>query len=124
MRQYVCVPNVWNLSPLTKYNPSLGDSFQDGFQALPHALLLPGGRHNRRADRPGRAKWFGRFQNSLFKKLSQPQPLFHLILSFQTHITNFTINRYVKKCPSSIQCRDSNTRYLEHDITTRPGLLP
>ena len=32
----------------------------------------------------------------------------------------------MKKCPSSIQCRDSNSRLLEHEsppITTRPGLL-
>ena len=34
---------------------------------------------------------------------------------------------FVKKCPSSIQCRDSNPRPLEHEsppITTRPGLPP
>ena len=34
---------------------------------------------------------------------------------------------YVKKCPSSIRCRDSNSRPLEHEpppITTRPGLPP
>ena len=56
--------------------------------------------------------------------MGQPRPLFHLFLSFQTHITNFTTNRYVKKCPSSIRCWDSNSRPLEHEsplITTRPG---
>ena len=34
---------------------------------------------------------------------------------------------YVKKCPSSIRCWDSNSRPLEHEpppITTRPGLPP
>ena len=33
--------------------------------------------------------------------MDQPQSLFHLIPSSQAHITNFTTNRYVKKCPSS-----------------------
>ena len=54
-------------------------------------------------------------------------PLFRLFLSLQTHITNFTTNTYVKKCPSSIRCWDSNSWPLEHEsppITTRPGLLP
>ena len=56
--------------------------------------------------------------------MGQPGPLFHLFSSFQTHITNITTNRYVKKCPSSIRCWDSNSRPLEHEslpITTRPG---
>ena len=60
-------------------------------------------------------------------KIDQPRPLFHLLPSFQTHITNFTTNMYVKKCPSSIWCRDLNSRPLEHEsppITTRPGLPP
>ena len=59
--------------------------------------------------------------------MGQPRPLFHLFSSFQTNITNFTTNMYVKKCPSSIRCRDSNSRPLEHEpppITTRPGLPP
>ena len=50
-----------------------------------------------------------------------PRPLFHLFLSFQTHNTIL----YVKKCPSSIQCWDSNPRLTEHEsppITTRSGL--
>ena len=40
--------------------------------------------------------------------------------------SNFTTNMYVKKCPSSIWCWDSNSRPLEHEspITTRPGLPP
>ena len=55
--------------------------------------------------------------------MGQSRPLFHLFSSFQTHITNFTTNRYVKKYPSSIQCQDSNLRPLEHQpspITTHP----
>ena len=59
--------------------------------------------------------------------MGQPRPLYHIFLSFQTHITNFTTNRYVKKCPSSIWCQDSNSRHLEDEsplITTRPGLPP
>ena len=59
--------------------------------------------------------------------MDQPWPLFHLFLSFQTHISNYATNAYVKKCPSSIWCQDSNSQPLEHEsppITTRPGLLP
>ena len=59
--------------------------------------------------------------------MGQPRPLIHLFSSFQTNITNFTTNMYVKKCPSSIRCWDSNSRPLEHEpppITTRPGLPP
>ena len=40
-------------------------------------------------------------------------------------IANFSIKKYVKKCPSSIRCQDLNSRPLEHDsppITTKPGL--
>ena len=60
-----------------------------------------------------------------FLKMGHPRPLFHLFSSFQTNITNFTTNKYVKKWPSSIWCWDSNSRPLEHlspPITTRPGL--
>ena len=60
--------------------------------------------------------------------MGQPRPLFHLFLSFQTCIQAiFTTSRYVKKCPSSIRYRDSNSRPLEHEsppITTRPVLPP
>ena len=58
-----------------------------------------------------------------FFKLNQPRPLFHLFSCFQSI---FTTNIY-EKCPSSIQCRDSNSRPLEHEsppVTTRPELLP
>ena len=44
-----------------------------------------------------------------FVKMGQPRPLFHLFTCFQKHITNFTTNMHVKKCPSSIQCPDSNS---------------
>ena len=58
--------------------------------------------------------------------MGRPRPLFHLFSSFQPHITNFTSNRYVKRCPSSIRCWDLNSRPLEHEsppITTRPGIF-
>ena len=60
--------------------------------------------------------------------MGQPRPLFHLFSSFQTHITNFTTNRYGKKVhPVYLRCWDSNSRPWEHEsppITTRPGLPP
>ena len=52
---------------------------------------------------------------------------FNLFSSFQTHITNFITNRYLKKCPPSIWCKNSNSQPLEHEsppLTTRPGLPP
>ena len=58
--------------------------------------------------------------------MGQPRPLFHLFSSFQTNITIFTANK-CEKYPSSIHCRDSNSRPLEQEsppITTRPGLPP
>ena len=49
-----------------------------------------------------------------------------MVLPFQTHYKFY--NKYIcEKCPSSIQCRDSNSQPLEHEsppITTRPGLPP
>ena len=44
---------------------------------------------------------------------------------FQTDIITIFTKIYVKKCPSSIQCRDLNLQPSEHEsppITTRPGL--
>ena len=44
---------------------------------------------------------------------------------FQTNNTILTTNQ-CEKCPSSIQCKDSNPQPLKHElspITTRPGLL-
>ena len=58
------------------------------------------------------------------KKMDEPGLFFHLFLSFQTHITIFTSNK-CEKSSSSIWCRDSNSRPLDHEsppITTRPGL--
>ena len=59
--------------------------------------------------------------------MGQPRPLFVYFWSFQTNIiTIFTTNK-CEKCPSSIQCRDSNPRPPEREplpITTRPGLPP
>ena len=43
--------------------------------------------------------------------LGHPWTLFRLLSSFQTVITSFTRN----KCPSSMQCRDSNSHHSEHD---------
>ena len=67
-------------------------------------------------------------QKSIILKMGQPRPLFHLFSSFQTHITNFTTNRYGKKVhPVYLRCWDSNSRPWEHEsppITTRPGLPP
>ena len=53
-----------------------------------------------------------------------PQPLFHLFSSFQTNITILQ-QIYVKKCPSSKCCWDSNPQPSEYEsppVTTRPGL--
>ena len=60
----------------------------------------------------------------LLKNGPTPAP-FPIVFVFQTHITNFTTNMYVKKCPSSIRCGDLNSWPLEHEsspITIRPGL--
>ena len=40
----------------------------------------------------------------------------HLIPSFQTHVTNFTTNRYVKIFPYSIRCWDSSSQPVEHEF--------
>ena len=60
--------------------------------------------------------------------MGQPRPLFNLFSVFfkQTSL-QFLQQMYVKKCPSSIRCRDSNPQPLECEsfpITTRPGLPP
>ena len=60
------------------------------------------------------------------KKWSILDPFFCLFSSFQTNITILTTNT-CGKCPSSMQCWDSNSRPLEHEspcITTRPGHPP
>ena len=58
--------------------------------------------------------------------MGQPRPLFHLFSSFQTHITNFATNRYVKNVHPEYGV-GIRTQHLKHEsptITTRPGLLP
>ena len=58
--------------------------------------------------------------------MHQPQPLYHLFLSFK-HTLQFLQQINVKKCPSSAWCRDLNTQPLQHEsppITTRQGLPP
>ena len=55
------------------------------------------------------------------------RPLFRLFSVFFKQTIQFLQQIYVKKCPSSIRCRDSNPRPLECEsppITTRPGLPP
>ena len=62
-----------------------------------------------------------------FFKIGQPRPLFRLFSVFFKQTTQFLQQIYVKKCPSSIRCRDSNPRPSEREslpITTRPGLPP
>ena len=63
----------------------------------------------------------------LFFKNGPTLASFCFFRSFQTNIiTIFTANM-CEKCPSNIQCWDSNPRPLEHEslpITTRPGLPP
>ena len=57
-------------------------------------------------------------------KMAHHRPLFHLFSSFLTNITIF-ITIKCDKCPSSIQCRDSNQRPSEYEFlpkATRPGL--
>ena len=59
--------------------------------------------------------------------MGQPRPLFRLFSVFSNKHYTFLQQIYVKKIPSSIWCRDSNPRPLEHvspPITTRPGLPP
>ena len=61
-----------------------------------------------------------------FLKWANPGLFFVYFRSFQTNITIFT-TIICEKCPSSIPCRDSNSRPSEREslpITTRPGLPP
>ena len=57
--------------------------------------------------------------------MGHPRPLFRLFLVFFKQTIQFLQQINVKKCPSSIWCRDSNPQPLECEsppITTRPGL--
>ena len=63
----------------------------------------------------------------VFLKMGQPRPLFLFIFGLFKQTIQFLQQIYVKKCPSSIWCRDLNPQPLEREslpITTRPGLLP
>ena len=72
--------------------------------------------------------WYAESTSLALVMLNGPtRPLFHLFSSFQIHITNFTTIRYVKKCPSSIWCQDSNSWPLEYEsppMTARPVVPP
>ena len=60
---------------------------------------------------------------SFFKKWAIPGLFFGLF----KQTVQFLQQIYVKKCPSSIRCRDSNSQPSEREyppITTRPGLPP
>ena len=65
--------------------------------------------------------------NVFFEKNGPTSASFEFIFVFSNTHYNFTTNRYEKICPSSIQCKDSNSQPLEHEsppITTRQGLPP
>ena len=60
------------------------------------------------------------------KKWANPDLFFIYFRPFK-HTLQFLLQINVKKCPSSIQCRVSNSGPLEHaspPMTTRPGLPP
>ena len=68
-----------------------------------------------------------KYAHSWSLKMDQPRSLFLLFLVFLYKNFKFLHQIYVKKCPSSIRCWDSNPRPSEHEspsITTRPGLPP
>ena len=59
-------------------------------------------------------------------KMGQPGLFFHFFGLFR-QILQFLWQIYVKKCPSNIQCQDSNQWPSKHEsppTTTRPGLPP
>ena len=59
-------------------------------------------------------------------KMGQPGLFFHCFGLFR-QILQFLWQIYVKKCPSNIQCQDSNQWPSKHEsppTTTRPGLPP
>ena len=62
-----------------------------------------------------------------FLKNGPTPATFSFIFGLFKQTLQFLQQIYVKKCPSSIQCRDLNPRRSEHEsfpITTRPGLPP
>ena len=67
------------------------------------------------------------WNNSYLKNCANPGLFFIYFCILKPTITNFKTNKYVKKCPSSVRCWDSNSQPLDHEsplITTRPGLPP
>ena len=63
--------------------------------------------------------------DSFFLFLNGPTPASFSIFSNKHHYNFY--NKYVKKCPSSIWCRDSNPRPSDRESlpkTTRPGHPP
>ena len=61
---------------------------------------------------------------TIFFKWANPS-LYLLYFRLFKHTLQFLLQINVKKCPSSIWCRDSNSYLLEHEsppINTRPGL--
>ena len=77
-------------------------------------------------DLPCRLQVYEMYFKTFFSfKMGQPRPLFVYFRSFSNKHYKFLQQIDVKKCPSSIQCRDSNPRPLECESppkTTRPGL--
>ena len=64
---------------------------------------------------------------SFFIKNGPTPASFSFIFGLFKQTLKFLQQIYVKKCPSSIWCQDSNPRPLEHEslpITTRPGIPP
>ena len=67
------------------------------------------------------------YWGQFFLKNGPTPASFSFIYCFSKHTLQFLQQLNVKKCPSSIWCRDSNSRPLElepHPITNGPGLLP
>ena len=57
--------------------------------------------------------------------MGQPRPLFRFYFwSFQTNITKFLQQIYVKKCPSSKRCWDSNPQPSERESLPLTNCLP
>ena len=68
----------------------------------------------------------GEIESIICLIMGQPWPLLSFIFGLFKRTSLQVLQKiYVKKCPSSIQCRDSNPQPSEREsppITTRPGL--
>ena len=75
-----------------------------------------------------RAQFFEETQVNLFVFLNWAKPgLFFIYFRLFKHTLQFLQQINVKKCPSSIRCRDLNSQPLYHEsplISTRPGSRP